>query len=260
MSIVFNMVGGGGSFNPSDALIHVNAPLGSTVEFSLGGVTAATILPAKAFANVDGETADYYYPVKAANYGAWTVTATLSTDTASDTVTVNAAKQYDVELAFGFFFIKNGVVLSTFTPVIWTGNNQPSITSDYGGLGYTRLYRAGNANYNAAFIAYLSPGETFPVTGYSKLNIDYEVINCYVYNATDDRPACGLGAGDTTNTNAKWYFKQELAENSGTVSRTTVTADISAISGEAFLRLRARNGSSTSVPADIHFFNIWLSR
>lgn len=96
------LLGGGnsGGLNPSDALIHANAPLGSTVEFAKGGVTVETITPDKAFANDDGETADYYYPVKTANYGTWTVTATLSSDTASDTVVVDSAEQYDANLTF----------------------------------------------------------------------------------------------------------------------------------------------------------------
>lgn len=101
MSLVFNMVGGGGgSLNPSDALIHVNAPYGSTVTFAKGGVVAKTITPDKAFANVDGTTADYYYPVKSANYGTWTVTATLGQNTASTTLVVSANMQYNIALSY----------------------------------------------------------------------------------------------------------------------------------------------------------------
>lgn len=99
----------GGGFSPSNALIHVNAPLGSTVEFEFNGIVVATVPPAKAFINIDGETADYYYSVKATNFGAWTITATLETDTTSETITVNAAGQHDVELSYLFYIIHNGV-------------------------------------------------------------------------------------------------------------------------------------------------------
>lgn len=126
MSLTINMVGGGGGgLNPSDALIHVNAPLGSTVTFAKGGVAVETITPDKAFANVDGATADYYYPVKSANYGTWTVTATLSGDTASDTVTVNAAEQYD--LVLGGYVVRVEKVMT---------RGRVSTTTDYTGTNF----------------------------------------------------------------------------------------------------------------------------
>jgi len=87
-----------GGFSNTDALIHVNAPYGSTVTFAKGGVTVKTITPDKAFQNVDGETADYYFPVKSANYGTWTVTATLSGTIGSKNVQVDSAKQYNLKV------------------------------------------------------------------------------------------------------------------------------------------------------------------
>ncbi len=89
-----------GGFSNSDALIHVNAPYGSTVTFAKGGVTVKVLSPSDAFNSVDGETADYYYSVTSTNFGSWTVTATLSGKTVSKTVSVSAAKQYDAKLAF----------------------------------------------------------------------------------------------------------------------------------------------------------------
>lgn len=90
------IIGGSGGFSPADALIHVNAPLGSTVEFEKNGVIVAAILPADAFPNVDGESADYYYPVKSANYDTWTVTAIIGGETISELITIDSNEQYDV--------------------------------------------------------------------------------------------------------------------------------------------------------------------
>lgn len=140
MSLTLNMVGGGGGggLNLNNALIHVNAPLGSTVEFAKGGVTVETILPAKAFPNVDGETADYYYSVSPSNYGIWTVAASLSGDSASETITVDSNKQYTVTLEYNLTLFKDGVVASGYT--ITGGEYTPSymrVTSSKNGLYFS---------------------------------------------------------------------------------------------------------------------------
>lgn len=98
--------GTGGGMSLSKPLIHVNAPLGSTVEFSFGGIVVKSIPAAKAFANIDGETADYYLSVR--DTGTWTVTATLGTDTKSDTVTIDSNKQYDVDLYYTWYLYHQG--------------------------------------------------------------------------------------------------------------------------------------------------------
>jgi len=99
---IFGVTGtlSGGGFSNTDALVHVNAPLGSTVTFAKGGVTVKVLSPSDAFNNVDGETADYYYSIASTNFGTWTVTATLSGVTTSDTVTVSAAEQYNLALTY----------------------------------------------------------------------------------------------------------------------------------------------------------------
>lgn len=87
---------------PADsAVIHVIAPAGSTIEFAKGGVTVETLGPNDGHISAaDNTIAEWYYSVGSTNYGTWTVTATLSGDTASDTVSVSAAVQYDIELSF----------------------------------------------------------------------------------------------------------------------------------------------------------------
>ena len=98
MSLVLNMVGGGGGLSPSNITIHVNAPIGSTVELSLSGNVVKTILPNKALTNSDGRTADYYYSTSIT--GTYTVTALLGSLSPSKTVTVSSAGEYDVTIKF----------------------------------------------------------------------------------------------------------------------------------------------------------------
>ena len=98
MSIVLNMVGGGGGLNVGRPLIHVNAPVGSTVTFTLSGLIVKSITPDKAFTNSDGVTADYYY-ANPAN-GTYTVTSTQGAYSATDTVVVSENKQYDITILY----------------------------------------------------------------------------------------------------------------------------------------------------------------
>ena len=93
---------GGVAIQKNKPVIHVNALLGSTIDFIY-------IPSAKSFPNVDGKTADYYYSCP--SIGTWTVTATLGTDTVSDTITINNNKQYDVYISQNLYFIKNGQIL-----------------------------------------------------------------------------------------------------------------------------------------------------
>lgn len=99
-------VGRGSGLSLTKPLIHVNAKLGSTVTFSYGGVIVKTIAPAKAFANADGVTADYYF--SATQTGSWTVTATLNSLSASQSVSVSAIKQYDVKLIYELVLFESG--------------------------------------------------------------------------------------------------------------------------------------------------------
>lgn len=112
-----------GGLTVNAAVIHVNAPSGSTVDFIKGGVTAKTISPTYGHpnANDNGETADYYYAVFSGNYGTWTVTANNGSDTTSETVAVNDNKQYDVKLLYGNYLYQNGTQASGLTAVRYGG-------------------------------------------------------------------------------------------------------------------------------------------
>lgn len=108
--------GGAGGLSANSAVIHVNAPTGSTITFTKGGVTVKTLGPDKSHVNSeDTDYADWYYPVGSSNYGEWTVTSTRSIDTTSKTITVETNKTYDVLLSYYFFFIRDGVLQSGYS-------------------------------------------------------------------------------------------------------------------------------------------------
>lgn len=93
-----NSGSGGGGISPNRITIHVNAPKGSTVTFSLSGSVVKTIPPNKAVLNADGRTADYYYNPSVT--GTYTVTALLGSLSPNETVTVSSAGEYDVTIKF----------------------------------------------------------------------------------------------------------------------------------------------------------------
>lgn len=112
MSLVLNMVGGGGgSLKDTDAILTVTVPTGSTVTITKGGVTLTPTM----WVQAADPTLDCALFVIAPSLfdaqNAWTVTATLSGDTASDTVIIDSNKQYDIALSFRTFLFDNGVIL-----------------------------------------------------------------------------------------------------------------------------------------------------
>lgn len=130
-----NTGGGGGGLSPRSAVIHVTAPVGSTISFSKGGVVAKVLGPEKSHVNADDNTlADWYYSVSSSNYGEWTVTATLGTETASDTVIVDSASEYDVVLSYQLYIVQNGYFANGFSfPNNLRRGATPTITENVSG-------------------------------------------------------------------------------------------------------------------------------
>lgn len=101
---------GNNFFSKNKAVIHIMAPIGSTITFSKDNIIVKILGPEKSHVNTDDNTfADWYYAVSSSNYGTWTVTATLGTGTVSDTVTIDNNKQYDVgPIHYPFFLYDSG--------------------------------------------------------------------------------------------------------------------------------------------------------
>lgn len=99
MSLVFNMVGGGGG-DDTYAFIVVTYPAGSTCTASDGTTTLTA---------PDASGSCVY---KVQNAGTWTVSCTDGTDTASATVNITTEGQSEsVALRYSLYIIKDGVIL-----------------------------------------------------------------------------------------------------------------------------------------------------
>ena len=100
--------GSGGALSASDAILVVTAPTGSTVTATKGGVTITPTI----WVTAEDPTLDCaIFSIKPSLFDSvnpWTVTATLGTDTASDTVIIDDNKEYDLELSYSIELWNNG--------------------------------------------------------------------------------------------------------------------------------------------------------
>lgn len=101
----------GGGFNRHDALLRVQAPAHSIVTITKGTYHKSDA----GHENVADHTVyDYYFIIHQSQFDSvnpWTVTATLGTQTSSGTIIIDTADEYDVELSYNFYIVKNGIAL-----------------------------------------------------------------------------------------------------------------------------------------------------
>lgn len=96
----FSNTGGGVGLKSSDALLRVIAPAGSTVTITKGAISKIDAGHENAS---DHTLYDYYFIIHQSQFDSvnpWTVTATLGGDSASDTVIIDSADEYDVILQY----------------------------------------------------------------------------------------------------------------------------------------------------------------
>ena len=92
--------GGGSGLQDTDAVLRVQAPAGSVVTITKGGATKTDA----GHVNIsDSSVYDYYFIIHQSQFDSvnpWTVTATLNGQTASGTIIINLADEYDILLAY----------------------------------------------------------------------------------------------------------------------------------------------------------------
>lgn len=149
--LIFGSSGGGSGPSASDAILTVTLPTGSTATATKGGVTLTPTMWVQA---ADATLDCALFVIPAAQFDAttpWTVTATSGTDTATDTVTIDSNKQYDVELSYHYFLYNKGTQFVDRTGG-WAVDRGSSVVfqSDhihlFSGSGYPTLYTVNKVN------------------------------------------------------------------------------------------------------------------
>ena len=241
--MIFVVGGSGGGFSTKDAIIHANAPLGSTVSFLKDNVPIKVIEPTKAIANSDGETADYYYSIKNTSYGSWTVTASLDGDVASETVVVSAVKQYNIELSYHLWLIKNGDECT-----LVTGGWQPGRAPVGGSQNYPIVSQYSdriNLHYN-------SSGSYDTV---NKIDLtDIQILKLDVFptaSRTNEIYFCLRSEINNNNSYVVLNKKCSLTMN----QRETFTLDVASVSGSYYVTLYVWADGSDTFIGDI--YRVW---
>lgn len=235
--MIFVVGGSGGGFSTKDAIIHANAPVGSTITFSKDNVAAKVIEPSKAIANSDGETADYYYSVKSSNYGSWTITATSGENVRTETITVNEVKQYDCILGYDLYLYKNG-------------NKCINASGDY-------VFRFGNYNGYVGYVTWDSDRVSITSTGngvglYTNNAIDFApyTVLCVDWSKTGSAPvfgACDSNSGVQVSGNTP-----QVSVSKSTDARETTRIDITSLNHSYYVGFSDYPGGTVTV------YNIWL--
>lgn len=230
MSLVLNMVGGGGG-GDTYAFVVAAYPAGSTCTCVKGGKT----LTAK------DTSGTWAFQIPEA--GTWTVTSTDGTDTASTTVTISTEGQSEsVELAYNIEFVKNGVLTSQpWTIAQGTSYPYAAITQETGDV----LFTTGHSQQATVF----GSTDAYDLTDYATLRLVVASGQSY-YNA-NHAPCVAIGRNRPTGTGTSSSatnldYKTMLNSSTGNITATTYTLDVSALSGLFYVGISIA-GSSTMI-------------
>ena len=195
MGLTYNMVGGGKSLDPSDAILAVTAPSTSTVSASKNGLI---LTPNIWLDNLDNtiNCALFIVPASSFDSSDWTITGSTSTTTASKTIVIDSSKEYELSLVVELtrlYLLKgnpidqctsitNGWVASPLRDKSWsypqTSNGMyPTINTSgtyfKATCGHTWT---GNDCYSGCVITGDSTNHlTNDLTGYTKIIINYDI-------------------------------------------------------------------------------------
>lgn len=227
MSLVFNGVysvvngGGGGGPTTSDAILTVSVPHGSDITMTKVG--APTLRPTMWVQAADN-TLDYaLFVIGPSLFDAvneWTVTASLSGDTASDTIIIDSAKQYALELTYNLVLIKNGYIIGTN---VFPNNLRSGRTATF------------TEQDPPQYVKITGLGQEGPATGLIDLT-RYSTIRFDGYRYAASGAAVGafnqvnINANPTPSTYASAYTL--IDDETGTHLKTV---DISALSGSYYI-------------------------
>lgn len=236
MSLTLNMVGGGGGgLSSTDALLRVQAPAGSTVTITKGSTTKTD----QGHENADDSTVyDYYFIIHQSQFDSttpWTVTATLGTQTASDTVLISENAEYDIELSYGFYLYNNGDLRTAVTggwsyAAFLSTSNYSAGTLDTAHNGTTCYLSANGTNLQISAVTV----NKIDVTDYNALRIE---VSDYTFAGSGYRELDLVSSRGSVSSPAA----QVRIESTGTFS-----VDVSSITGSYYIGLYLNSGSAGS--------------
>ena len=232
MSLTLNMIGGSTSnFSTNNAILHVGAPYGSTITITDGTTTKIKDYTQSYINNYDQNRADYYFPILSSEYGTWTVTSVLGTDSSSGTITINAIREYDIELDYRYYLYKEGDECISKTggwEVKWEKSKRASKEADY--LNMT------SAESNGQCISTINKVN---LTNFSRFCMRLNIAasgNTKYHNAI---VWSGGSSAKSASTVANWEF--------GNIAAGNYSVNIASLSGTYILGFRCWNGAAMRI-------------
>ena len=226
--------GSGGALSASDAILVVTVPTGSTVTATKAGVA---LTPTMWVTAADPTLDCAIFSIKSSLFDVanpWTVTATLGTNSASNTVTIDSNKQYDLELFYDYIFYDSGYMDNALACTnVYGDNGTQSLTNQNNALTIYNDYTSGNQ----ALTWFTGIYEKIDVTDYSALELVVQSRTAY----SNSRCAIGLFSTGTKYENMVWTAQVTLP-TAAISSETTYTVDISSISGSFYAGLLNETG------------------
>lgn len=251
MSYVFNMVGGGsgggGGPSSSDALLTVTVPTGSTVTATKGGVTLTPTMWVQAADNTLDCALFVIQSSLFDSQNAWTVTASKSPYSDTQSVTVDSNKQYDL-------------TVNLPVPLYYEGTYYNDLSGGFEAIG--RRYDSTSAQGKAPTITdysnyfryslYSGGGAYKTVNKIDLTNFGVLRISAKGYVA-DANLRVGADTGATYWNNS---FAAFVSVNGNSApNRTTFNIDISSLSGGYYITI-ASSWIGNTVYGDFYEFSL----
>ena len=239
MSLTLNMVGGGaGGLKDSDAVLNLTVPTGSAVVMTKGLLSITPTIWTK---NSDNTLDCAIFIIPASMFddqNAWTVTASLGTSTASKTIVIDSAKEYDMELSYRFWLYRAGDI-SGWTPKGWKANSQwtataPVITYNADSMGLYVGFHSG--------IAYHT--EIVDLT-------DYSAVTAHGTFTLSGSSSYGNGIYILPNVGGSGLYPSVAVAKAELTTITTysdydLTVDVYSLTGEYYVALGISHGNGNT--------------
>lgn len=247
--------GGSGGLSPNSAVIHVIAQAGSTITFTKGGVVAKTLGPDKSHVNAgDADKADWFYSVSPANYGEWTVTASLvNVGSGSYDVTVSAAKTYDVDISLGYLIYRNGwqhgyrmeTITNVYDPnhtyAVDNDANPPCASTTRGNWGFALNNLIDVTDYNTLYVEIAQQDYTGNYRG--------------LFGLWNQAHANARAFSDSSGGGATVYYQK----NSG-IPRAVYTLDVSGLTGGYVFKAQQKYDGQETKYCAFYLYDMYLSK
>lgn len=239
--------GGGLNISDTDAVLLVRAPAGSVVTLSRGGASRSD----NGHVNPTSSSVyDYYFIIHQGQFSSspWTVTATLGTQSISETVVINSSDAYYMTLSYTLWLIYNGASqfgtitgLALKTSAEASSAQTPAITT---GTGYTQIgWTSGASSGNAGSgIGYFSDSR-IDLSKYKTIHVDGTLRNPTSYY-TNNTLQAWTAIGSNQQQNRLFAQPVSMSTDSSSYVAYNTDIDISSVSGVAYLGFSGYRGTS----------------